>query len=60
MCRFRLRLRKDLHNILETNQWVLERVANFAPPAPKSFEDLEKMAFVTQLAREYEAKKQKH
>ena len=59
MCRFRLRLRKDLNNILETNQWVLERVANFAPPAPKSFEDLENMPFLTDLVRDYEAKKHK-
>ena len=59
MCRFRLRLHKDLNNILETNQWVLERVADFAPPAPRSFDDLDNMPFVHELIREYEAKKHK-
>ncbi len=59
MCRFRLRLHKDLNNILETNQWILERVADFAPPAPRSFDDLDNMPFVHELLREYEAKKHK-
>ena len=59
MCRFRLRLHKDLNNILETNQWVLDRVADFAPPAPRSFDDLENMPFVHELVREHEAKKHK-
>ena len=59
MCRFRLRLRKDLNRILDTNKDVLERVANFAPPAPRTFDDLENMPFVFELARDYEAKKQK-
>ena len=59
MCRFRLRLHKDLNNILETNQWVLDRVANFAPPAPRSFDDLENMPFVHELVRDHEAKKHK-
>ena len=53
MCRFRLRLHKDLNNILETNQWVLERVADFAPPAPRSFDDLDNMPFVHELVRDY-------
>ena len=59
MCRFRLRLRKDLNRILDTNKDVLERVANFAPPAPRTFDDLENMPFVYELVRENEAKKQK-
>ena len=59
MCRFRLRLRKDLNNILDTNHDVLERVAVFAAPAPRTMEDLENMPFVFELAREYEAKKNK-
>ncbi len=59
MCRFRLRLHKDLNNILETNQWVLERVADFAPPAPRSFDDLDNMPFIHELVRDYEAKKHK-
>ena len=59
MCRYRLRLRKDLNRILETNQNVLERVATFAPSAPKSFEDLDNMPFIFELARDYEAKKRK-
>ena len=59
MCRFRLRLHKDLNNILETNQWVLERVADFAPPAPRSFDDLDNMPFVHELVRDYEEKKHK-
>jgi lipopolysaccharide export system permease protein len=59
MCRFRLRLHKDLNNILETNQWVLERVADFAPPAPRSFDDLDNMPFIHELVRDYETKKHK-
>ena len=59
MCRFRLRLHKDLNSILETNQWVLERVADFAPPAPRSFDDLDNMPFVHELVRDYEEKKHK-
>jgi lipopolysaccharide export system permease protein len=59
MCRFRLRLRKDLNRILDTNKDVLERVANFAPPAPRTFDDLENMPFVYELVRENETKKQK-
>ena len=59
MCRFRLRLRKDLNRILDTNHDVIERVAVYAAPAPRSFEDLENMPFVFELVRENEAKKQK-
>ena len=59
MCRFRLRLHKDLNNILETNQWILERVADFAPPAPRSFDDLGNMPFIHELVRDYETKKHK-
>jgi len=59
MCRFRLRLRKDLNRILETNEWVLERVAVYAAPAPKTMDDLEKMPFIAELLRENEAKKHK-
>ena len=59
MCRFRLRLRKDLNNILDTNHDVIERVAVYAAPAPRTFEDLENMPFVYELARENEAKKRK-
>ena len=33
MCRFRLRLRKDLNKITETNQLILERIAVIAPSA---------------------------
>ena len=59
MCRFRLRLRKDLNRILDTNHDVIKRVAVYAAPAPRSFEDLENMPFVFELVRENEAKKQK-
>ena len=59
MCRFRLRLRKDLNRILDTNKNIIERVAVYAAPAPKTFEDLENMPFVFELARDYEKKKQK-
>ena len=59
MCRFRLRLRKDLNRILETNQWVLERVAVYAAPAPKTMEDLENMPFVAELVRDFETRKHK-
>ena len=59
MCRFRLRLRKDLNRILETNQWVLERVAVYAAPAPKTMEDLENMPFIAELVRDSETRKHK-
>ena len=59
MCRFRLRLRKDLNRILETNQWVLERVAVYAAPAPKTMEDLENMPFIAELVRDSETRKNK-
>ena len=59
MCRFRLRLRKDLNRILETNQWVLERVAVYAAPAPKTMEDLESMPFIAELVRDFETRKHK-
>ena len=59
MCRFRLRLRKDLNRILETNQWILERVAVYAAPAPKTMEDLESMPFVAELVRDFEKKEHK-
>ena len=59
MCRFRLRLRKDLNRILETNQWVLERVAVYAAPAPKTMEDLENMPFIAELVRDFEKKEHK-
>ena len=59
MCRFRLRLRKDLNRILETNQQVIERVAVYAAPAPKTMEDLENMPFVAELVRDFETRKHK-
>ena len=59
MCRFRLRLRKDLNRILETNQWILERVAVYAAPAPKTMEDLENMPFIAELVRDSETRKHK-
>ena len=59
MCRFRLRLRKDLNRILETNQQVIERVAVYAAPAPKTMEDLENMPFVAELVRDFEKKEHK-
>jgi lipopolysaccharide export system permease protein len=59
MCRFRLRLRKDLNRILETNQWVLERVAVYAAPAPKTMEDMENMPFIAELVRDSETRKHK-
>jgi lipopolysaccharide export system permease protein len=59
MCRFRLRLRKDLNRILETNQQVIERVAVYAAPTPKTMEDLENMPFVAELVRDFETRKHK-
>ena len=59
MCRFRLRLRKDLNRILETNHDVVERVAVYAAPAPKSLDDLENMPFVFELVRDHETKQKK-
>ena len=57
MCRFRLRLRKDLNKITETNLKVVKRIATFAPSAPVSFDDLDKMAFVEELVEKVDAKK---
>ena len=56
MCRFRLRLRKDLNKITETNLKVVKRIATFAPSAPVSFDDLDKMAFVEELVEKVDAK----
>ena len=57
MCRFRLRLRKDLYKILDTNQLIIHRVAVIAAPAPFTLDDMENMPFVTDLVREAETKK---
>ena len=59
MCRFRLRLRKDLGKITETNREMVNRIAEYAPPAPVTLADLEHMTFIEELIREVEAKRQK-
>jgi lipopolysaccharide export system permease protein len=56
MCRFRIRLRKDLSRITETTQLVVKRINDIAAPAPLTLEDVEQMPFVFELAREAEAK----
>ena len=57
MCRFRLRLRKDLHTILETNELIVKRIAEIAGPAPITLEDMENMPFVVDLLRKVEEKR---
>ncbi|MBQ8486765.1 MAG: LptF/LptG family permease [Prevotella sp.] len=56
MCRFRLRLHKDLNKVVETSQLVVRRIAEIAPPAPVTLADVEQMTFIADLAREAEAK----
>ena len=56
MYRFRLRLRKDLNDILETNQNIVNRIAVIAAPAPLTLDDVEQMTFVSNLIKEVEAK----
>ena len=51
MCRFRLRLRKDLYMILDTNQQVAKRISVIVPSTPSTLEELEKMPFIIDLLR---------
>ena len=61
MCRFRLRLRKDLNDILETNQQIVNRIAVIAAPAPLTLDDVEQMTFIGSLIKEVENKnKERH
>ena len=52
MCRFRLRLRKDLYMILDTNQQVAKRISVIVPSTPSTLEELEKMPFIIDLLRD--------
>ena len=56
MCRFRLRLHKDLSKIVETNQLVVKRIAEIASPAPLTLDDVENMTFIADLLHKAEAK----
>ena len=49
MCRFRLRLRKDLHTISQTNELMVQRISAFHPDTPMTLEELEKMPLIINL-----------
>ena len=49
MCRFRLRLRKDLHTITQTNQLMVHRIAECYPGTPITLEELQKMPLIIDL-----------
>jgi lipopolysaccharide export system permease protein len=52
MCRFRLRLRKDLHIITQTNEQMVQHISATYSQEPITLEELEKMPFVTELAND--------
>lgn len=49
MCRFRLRLRKDLATITQTNESIAQRIAELFPTTPTTLEELQKMPFIVEL-----------
>ena len=49
MCRFRLRLRKDLATISQTNQLMAQRIVELYPSTPTTLEELQKMPFIIDL-----------
>ncbi|MBQ7419412.1 MAG: LptF/LptG family permease [Prevotella sp.] len=49
MCRFRLRLRKDLATISHTNELIVQRIAEKHPGTPATLEELQKMPFIIDL-----------
>ena len=57
MCRFRYRLRGDLNTVVETNQLVVNRIAEIEPPAPVTMADLENMPFIADLAKKAKERK---
>lgn len=52
MCRFRLRLRKDLHIITQTNEQMVQHISATYSQEPITLEELEKMPFVTELVND--------
>ena len=51
MCRFRLRLRKDLHTITQTNEQMVKHIATTYPQMPVTLEELERTPFITELLK---------
>ena len=49
MCRFRLRLRKDLHTITQTNELMVQRISECHPGTPMTMEELQKMPLIVDL-----------
>jgi Predicted permeases len=49
MCRFRLRLRKDLTTITQTNESIAQRIAELFPSTPITLEELQKMPLIIEL-----------
>ena len=49
MCRFRLRLRKDLHTIFQTNETLVKHITEHYPPIPMTLEELERMPIIIDL-----------
>ena len=49
MCRFRLRLRKDLHTISQTNEAMVAHLTEKYPSIPMTMEELEKMPLIIEI-----------
>jgi len=49
MCRFRLRLRKDLNTITHTNTLMVQRISETNPSIPVTLDELRKMPFIIEL-----------
>lgn len=49
MCRFRLRLRKDLQTITQTNELMVKRISEIHPGTPMTLEDLQNMPLIINL-----------
>ncbi len=49
MCRFRLRLRKDLHTISQTNEQMVQHIASTYHPTPMTLEELEQMPLLADI-----------
>ena len=49
MCRFRLRLRKDLHTITQTNELMMQRISEYHPGTPVTMEELQKMPLIVDI-----------
>ncbi len=49
MCRFRLRLRKDLHTITHTNELMVQRISEITPGTSMTLEELQRTPFIIEL-----------